>query len=165
MELHTLGVDGGYTQQDVQEVARCFTGWSIDRQTGEFIFRPRQHDNGAKVVLGHANSRRRRHAGRRNGARYSLRHPATAHHIALEMCQRFVSDDPLAGVGGPHRGRLHADRRRPAQGDRGDPDQPRISFPGQLQQQDQVAAGIRGLRGARLGIVDRRRNSRLPTTS
>jgi uncharacterized protein (DUF1800 family) len=53
MELHTLGVDGGYTQQDVQEVARCFTGWSIKRETGEFMFRPRQHDNGAKVVLGH----------------------------------------------------------------------------------------------------------------
>jgi len=55
MELHTLGVDGGYTQQDVREVARCFTGWTIDRprQGGGFIFRPRMHDFGEKVVLGH----------------------------------------------------------------------------------------------------------------
>ena len=53
MELHTLGVDGGYTQKDVTEVARCLTGWSIDRKTGTFIFRPFMHDNGAKTVLGH----------------------------------------------------------------------------------------------------------------
>jgi uncharacterized protein (DUF1800 family) len=54
MELHTLGVDGGYTQQDVIEVARCFTGWSIDRplQGGGFVFRPQAHDLGAKRVLG-----------------------------------------------------------------------------------------------------------------
>ena len=54
MELHTLGVDGGYTQQDVVEVARCFTGWTIDRpqQGGGFIFRPAAHDRGAKRVLG-----------------------------------------------------------------------------------------------------------------
>jgi uncharacterized protein (DUF1800 family) len=94
MELHTLGVDGGYTQQDVQEVARCFTGWTIERQTGEFLFRPHQHDNGAKVVLGHqipAN-------GGINDGEMVLdilaNSPATAHHIALQMCQRFVSDDP-----------------------------------------------------------------------
>ena len=54
MELHTLGVDGGYTQKDVQEVARAFTGWTIDgpRQGGEFRFEPRMHDDGEKVVLG-----------------------------------------------------------------------------------------------------------------
>jgi uncharacterized protein (DUF1800 family) len=94
MELHTLGVDGGYTQKDVQEVARCFTGWSVDRQTAEFAFHPRAHDNGAKVVLGHeipANG------GMRDGEMVLdilAAHPSTAHHIALEMCQRFVSDDP-----------------------------------------------------------------------
>ena len=61
MELHTLGVDGGYTQQDVREVARCFTGWTIDRprQGGGFIFRPRFHDDGEKTVLGRKDSRRR----------------------------------------------------------------------------------------------------------
>ena len=56
MELHTLGVDGGYTQQDVMEVARCFTGWTIDRpQRGRRIpLPPRTHDRGEKRVLGHA---------------------------------------------------------------------------------------------------------------
>ena len=94
MELHTLGVDGGYTQQDVQEVARCFTGWSFDRQSGEFIFRPRQHDNGSKVVLGHQIPAG---GGMQDGETVLdilCSNPATAHHIALEMCQRFVSDDP-----------------------------------------------------------------------
>ena len=94
MELHTLGVDGGYTQQDVQEVARCFTGWSFDRQTGEFLFRPRQHDNGPKVVLGHQIPAG---GGMQDGETVLdilCASPATAHHIALEMCQRFVSDDP-----------------------------------------------------------------------
>src|SRR5258706_604689 len=52
MELHTLGVDGGYTQKDVTELARVFTGWSIDRRSGQFLFRPFQHDRGAKTVLG-----------------------------------------------------------------------------------------------------------------
>jgi uncharacterized protein (DUF1800 family) len=94
MELHTLGVDGGYTQTDVQEVARCFTGWSIKRETGEFLFRPRQHDNGAKVVLGHQIPAG---GGMRDGEMVLdilASSPATAHHIALQMCQRFVSDDP-----------------------------------------------------------------------
>src|SRR6185503_8113668 len=55
MELHTLGVDGGYTQKDVQEVARAFTGWTIanPRQGGGFVFDPRMHDDGEKIVLGH----------------------------------------------------------------------------------------------------------------
>src|SRR5262249_10894786 len=55
MELHTMGVEGGYTQKDVQEVARCFTGWTIEqpRKSGKFIFRPNMHDDGEKVVLGH----------------------------------------------------------------------------------------------------------------
>ena len=54
MELHTVGVDGGYTQKDVQEVARCFTGWTIVQPRGEgvFHFEPRIHDNGEKIVLG-----------------------------------------------------------------------------------------------------------------
>jgi uncharacterized protein (DUF1800 family) len=94
MELHTLGVDGGYTQKDVQEVARCFTGWSINRDNGEFQFRPRMHDNGEKVVLGHVIPA---NGGMQDGETVLdilAASPATAHHIALEMCQRFVSDDP-----------------------------------------------------------------------
>jgi uncharacterized protein (DUF1800 family) len=94
MELHTLGVDGGYTQQDVQEVARCFTGWTIDRQTGEFKFAPFRHDNGAKVVLGHEIPPG---GGIQDGEMVLdilCSEPATAHHIAYELCQRFVSDTP-----------------------------------------------------------------------
>ena len=66
MELHTLGVDGGYTQRDVQEVARCLTGWTIRQPRGEggFYFEPRIHDNGEKIVLGTSHP-----AGRRNGRR------------------------------------------------------------------------------------------------
>jgi uncharacterized protein (DUF1800 family) len=94
MELHTLGVDGGYTQTDVQEVARCFTGWSIDRQTGEFAFHARAHDNDAKIVLGHHIPAG---GGMQDGETVLdilCADPACAHHIALELCQRFVSDDP-----------------------------------------------------------------------
>ncbi len=53
LELHTLGVDGGYTQEDVVEVARAFTGWTIDLRSGEFVFRPFMHDADQKVMLGH----------------------------------------------------------------------------------------------------------------
>jgi len=94
MELHTLGVDGGYTQQDVQEVARCFTGWSVDRQTGEFAFRKRQHDDGAKVVLGHNIPAG---GGMKDGEMVLdilASSPATAHHIAYQLSQRFVADNP-----------------------------------------------------------------------
>jgi len=98
MELHTLGVDGGYTQKDVQEVARCFTGWSIDRQTGEFAFRARQHDNGPKVVLGHNIPAG---GGIQDGETVLdilCANPATAHHIALQLCQRFVADVPPSAL-------------------------------------------------------------------
>jgi len=94
MELHTLGVDGGYTQKDVQEVARCFTGWTLNRKTGEFVFTPRRHDNGEKFVLGHEIPP---DGGMQDGETILdilASAPATAHHISLEMCQRFVSDDP-----------------------------------------------------------------------
>ncbi|HVM60964.1 MAG TPA: DUF1800 domain-containing protein [Verrucomicrobiae bacterium] len=94
MELHTLGVDGGYTQKDVQEVARCFTGWTVDPQSGEFRFTPRRHDNGEKTVLGHdipAN-------GGINDGEMVLdilaSHPSTARFIATKLCRRFVADDP-----------------------------------------------------------------------
>jgi uncharacterized protein (DUF1800 family) len=98
MELHTLGVDGGYTQQDVQEVARCFTGWTIDRpfQGGGFVFRPWMHDDGAKVVLGVAIPAG---GGVTDGYRVIeilSKHPSTARFISKKLCQRFVSDDPPA---------------------------------------------------------------------
>jgi uncharacterized protein (DUF1800 family) len=96
LELHTLGVDGGYTQQDVIEVARCFTGWSIDRpqQGGGFIFRPRAHDDGAKRVLGQVIPAG---GGERDGERVIdilVRHPSTARFIATKLARRFVRDDP-----------------------------------------------------------------------
>jgi uncharacterized protein (DUF1800 family) len=96
MELHTLGVDGGYTQKDVQEVARCFTGWTIDRpfQGGGFVYRPWMHDDGAKTVLGVDIPAG---GGINDGLRVIeilSRHPSTARFISKKLCQRFVADDP-----------------------------------------------------------------------
>jgi uncharacterized protein (DUF1800 family) len=95
MELHTLGVDGGYTQRDVQEVARAFTGWSIDRPqiSGQFMFRPRIHVFGEKIALGHKIDA----GGVRDGEEVIdilARHPSTAHFISTKIVRRFVSDDP-----------------------------------------------------------------------
>jgi len=96
MELHTLGVDGGYTQKDVTELARVLTGWSIDRrgeEPGAFLFRPALHDIGSKTVLGYRFSG----GGIEEGERMIhilARHPSTARHIAFQLCQRFVADDP-----------------------------------------------------------------------
>lgn len=96
MELHTLGVDGGYTQQDVIEVARCFTGWTL-RPAPEgsgFVFRPKQHDDGAKRVLGRDLAAGR---GEQDGVDVIdllARHPSTARFICTKLCRRFVGDDP-----------------------------------------------------------------------
>ena len=106
MELHTLGVDGGYTQRDVVEVARCFTGWTIGRPRGkvsagatetgssDFVFRTRMHDNGQKVVLGSTIA-----AGGGEGDGLAVidllsRDPHTARFISLKLCRRFVCDEP-----------------------------------------------------------------------
>lgn len=98
MELHTLGVDGGYTQQDVIEVARALTGWTLARgaQGGGFVFRAQVHDAGAKTILG-----RTFPAGRgveEGEAVLDLlaRHPKTAEYIATKLARRFVSDTPPA---------------------------------------------------------------------
>jgi uncharacterized protein (DUF1800 family) len=96
MELHTLGVDGGYTQKDVQEVARCFSGWTIQKpnEQGLFLYRPGLHDDGEKVVLGH---RILAGGGIADGERVLdilATHPATARFIATKLARRFVSDDP-----------------------------------------------------------------------
>jgi uncharacterized protein (DUF1800 family) len=104
LELHTLGVHGGYTQKDVMEAARCLTGWTIDGKrarsletlfrTNDVVFRPDWHDDGEKLVLG-----RRIPAGGGAGDLDDLidtvaRHPSTALHIAHKLCRRFVSDPP-----------------------------------------------------------------------
>jgi uncharacterized protein (DUF1800 family) len=96
MELHTLGVDGGYTQKDVVEVARAFTGWTIDqpRMGGGFRFDPRIHDDGEKVVLGH---RIKSGGGRSDGEQVLdilAKHPSTARFIATKLARRFVADEP-----------------------------------------------------------------------
>ncbi len=97
MELHTLGVDGGYTQQDVTELARMLTGWTFNPRRSEaastFVFDPRRHDAGEKTWLGH----RVAPDGQAEGERaldILARHPATARHIGFKLAQAFVSDEP-----------------------------------------------------------------------
>lgn len=94
LELHTLGVDGGYTQQDVIEVARAFTGWSIQRPTGEFVFRPEVHDAGPKQILGVSLPAGRGIEDGEEVLDVVAKHPATARFIARKLCIRFVSDSP-----------------------------------------------------------------------
>ncbi len=95
MELHTLSVDGGYTQTDVMEMARCLTGWSVKEHfwLGEFTFHKNQHEPGAKNVLGIAIPE----SGQREAEQvieYLAVHPATARFIASKLARRFLADDP-----------------------------------------------------------------------
>lgn len=99
MELHTLGVSGGYTQHDVTEVALVFTGWTLDQpqQGGGFLFRPRLHEPGDKVVLGH----HIKQGGENEGIEVLTllsRQPATARFISTELAQRFVFRQSSADV-------------------------------------------------------------------
>src|SRR5260370_1307438 len=99
LELHTLGVDGGYTQQDVIEVARIFTGWGITRpqEGGAFQFHDWAHDRGEKRVL---DVRFPPGRGQEEGVRLlhlGANQPATMHHVSGALCQRFVNDDPPDG--------------------------------------------------------------------
>ena len=96
MELHTLGVNGGYTQKDVTEVARCFTGWTIQapRQGGGFFYNDKLHDKGEKVVLGHVIPAG---GGMDDGEKVLeilAQHPSTAHFISRELALHFVADNP-----------------------------------------------------------------------
>jgi uncharacterized protein (DUF1800 family) len=95
MELHTLGVNGGYTQKDVTEVARVFTGWTLQqpRQGGGFTFEERMHEPGEKMVLGH----RIKANGEKEGfevLHILAHHPSTAKFVCTKLAVRFVSDDP-----------------------------------------------------------------------
>jgi len=95
MELHTLGVDGGFTQKDVTEVARCFTGWTIEkpRENPQFKFDERIHDPDPKVVLG-----KKIHAGgMKDGEQVIellIKNPSTAKFVSTKLARRFVSDNP-----------------------------------------------------------------------
>lgn len=99
LELHTLGVDGGYTQRDVMEVARCLSGWTIEKRflrlhKGHVVFDASQHDDGEKVVLGH---RIPAGGGEKDAeAVWNIvcLHPATAHHLARKLTRRFVGEAP-----------------------------------------------------------------------
>jgi len=96
LELHTLGVDGGYTQQDVINVARAFTGWTIQppAQGGGFIFRPQVHDAGDKIVLGHKLAAGRGMEDAEDVLDILAKSPATAHFISFKLARHFVSDSP-----------------------------------------------------------------------
>ena len=96
LELHTLGVDGGYTQKDIIEVARCFTGWTIrePRQTGSFVYNDRVHDKGEKVVLGVTIPAG---GGESDGEKVLdilASHASTARFISRKLAMRFVADEP-----------------------------------------------------------------------
>jgi uncharacterized protein (DUF1800 family) len=95
MELHTLGVDGGYTQKDVQEVARCLTGWTLERpqQGWKFVFRDFMHEKGEKTVLG----QKINEGGIKDGEKVIdllAHHPSTARFISTKLVRRLVSDTP-----------------------------------------------------------------------
>jgi len=112
LELHTLGVHGGYTQKDVMEVARCLTGWTVRSKNqkpyfeiGKVEFKLRQHDSASKVVLGEkitaippglGKSERERLAKNELDRLLQIvtRHPSTAKHISTKLCQRFIADEP-----------------------------------------------------------------------
>ncbi len=98
MELHTLGVDGGYTQKDVTELARVLTGWSIGQRgrggEGEFVFRALMHDVGSKRVLGRTFPPGGGIEEGETMIRILAHHASTARHLATQLCQRLVSDDP-----------------------------------------------------------------------
>jgi uncharacterized protein (DUF1800 family) len=99
MELHTLSVNGGYTQKDVTEVAKVFTGWTLDppKKGAEFRFEPRMHEPGDKFVLGH----RIKSSGEKEGLEvlHLLAHdPHTAHFISQKLAMRFVSDNPPSAL-------------------------------------------------------------------
>ena len=95
MELHTLGVDGGYTQKDVTEVAKVFTGWTMEepRKAAGFTFNERRHEPGPKVVMGQTIPE----SGEQEGLQVLHRlatSPVTAHHLSQQLAERFVSDTP-----------------------------------------------------------------------
>src|SRR5207237_837505 len=116
LELHTLGVHGGYTQKDVMEVARSLTGWTIRSKEnkpyfsiGKVEFKPELHDFGAKQILGHifavVDTKRSKEELEQIAGRDLDRilqivttHPSTALHISTKLCRHFIADDPPSGA-------------------------------------------------------------------
>lgn len=104
LELHTMGVDGGYSQQDVMEVARCLTGWTVRERkragfaVGKVEFHREWHDDGEKQVLGHPIPAGQGAGDLEQVIDILIQHPATARHIARKLCQRFVAESPTDAI-------------------------------------------------------------------
>ncbi len=99
MELHTIGVNGGYTETDVKEVARAFTGWTVDYGTHyDYYFEPSAHDYEEKIVLGHTLAAGRGVEDGEEVLNILASHPATANFVCRKLVRRFVSDDPPASL-------------------------------------------------------------------
>src|SRR5213080_3680354 len=100
MELHTLSGAGGYSQKEGQEVARCLSGWTIQKpnEQGLVVYRPGFHDDGEKVVLGHKILAGGGYADGERVLDILATHPSTARFIATKLARRFVSDDPPQSV-------------------------------------------------------------------
>lgn len=105
LELHTMGVDGGYTQDDVMEVARCLTGWTVNRaksgpgpafnnRYGDVKFKPWLHDDGKKIVLGEVIPAGEGAKDLDQVLRIISLHPSTARHLATKLCRKFIADEP-----------------------------------------------------------------------
>ena len=94
MELHTLGVDGGYDENDVKEVARCFTGWSISFADGSFKYNSADHDSDGKVLLGNSIAAGGQRIDGEQVLDILVAHPSTAQFIATKLCRRFITDTP-----------------------------------------------------------------------
>jgi uncharacterized protein (DUF1800 family) len=96
LELHTLGVDGGYTQRDVKDVARVLTGWSVTQMTEgrfDFVYRRQMHDARSKIVLGEVFAKGGQEEEGVRLLELLAKHPSTAKHLARRLCSRFVADD------------------------------------------------------------------------
>ncbi|MGF1505167.1 MAG: DUF1800 domain-containing protein [Chloroflexi bacterium] len=106
LELHTLGVDGAYTEQDVKEIARCFTGWTLNRvyntrgrrAGSRFVFEPEMHDDGSKIVLGEVIPAGGGMADGEMVLDIVANHPDTARYISQKLIRRFVADAPPGGL-------------------------------------------------------------------
>lgn len=99
LELHTLGVDGGYTEQDVVEVARAFTGWTVNNGVdGGFYFDDDNHDRDEKHILGHTLPAGRGIEDGLHVLSLLANHPQTAHYLSQKLCQRFISDNPPSSI-------------------------------------------------------------------
>ena len=158
LELHTLGVRTGYTQEDVTSFAKVITGWTIlptdtnPDHGGEFVFHPRLHEPGPQTVIGKAYRDTGVEQGRAVLADLA-RHPATAKHIATKLARHFVADDPPPALVERLAAALHRDRRRPLGGRQGARHRAGILVGGA--RQDQASERMAGRLAAR-GAVYRR---------